>query len=45
MESIKTKSLYNLNFTIAAELLESCEYPFEILPKISNFILVKETFA
>lgn len=39
MESIKTKSLYNLNFTIAAELLESCEYPFEILPKISNFIL------
>ena len=39
MESIKTKSLYNLEFTIAAELLESCEYPFEILPKISNFIL------
>ena len=39
MESIKTKSLYNLNFTIAAELLESCEYPFEVLPKISNFIL------
>ena len=39
MESIKTKSLYNLEFTLAAELLESCEYPFEILPKISNFIL------
>lgn len=39
MESIKTKSLYNLEFTIAAELLESCEYPFEALPKISNFIL------
>ena len=39
MESIKTKSLYNLEFTLAAELLESCEYPFEALPKISNFIL------
>lgn len=39
MENIKTKSLYNLNFTIAAELLESCEYPFEVLPKISKFIL------
>lgn len=39
MESIKTKSLYNLEFTLAAELLESCEYPFEALPKISNYIL------
>ena len=39
MESIKTKSLYNLEFTLAAELLESCDYPFEILPKISNFFL------
>lgn len=39
MESIKTKELYDLNHTIAAELLSECEYPFEALPKISGFIL------
>lgn len=39
MESIKTKKLYDLNHTIAAELLSECEYPFEALPKISGFIL------
>lgn len=39
MESIKTKELYDLTHTTAAELLSECEYPFEALPKIGAFIL------
>lgn len=39
MEGIKTKNLFDLSHTIAAELLKECEYPFEVLPKISEFIL------
>lgn len=33
------KSLYNLEETIAAPLLESVVYPWEVLPKIGAFIL------
>ena len=39
MEECKIKNLYNLEETIAKELLESVEYPWEALPKISDFIL------
>ena len=39
MESCKTKKLYNLNETIAKELLEQFEYPWEALPKIGEFII------
>lgn len=39
MEECKVKNLYNLTETIAKELLENIEYPWEALPKISNFIL------
>lgn len=38
MEVLKIKNLYDLGQTIAAELLETAEYPWEILPKISAFI-------
>lgn len=39
MEECKIKNLYNLNETIAKELLENLTYPWEALPKISDFIL------
>lgn len=39
MESIKTSALFDLSHSIAAELLMECEYPFEALPKIGEFIL------
>ena len=39
MKECKVKNLYNLTETIAKELLENIEYPWEALPKISNFIL------
>ena len=39
MEECKIKNLYNLEETIAKELLESVEYPWEALPKIEEFIL------
>ena len=39
MEECKTKNLYNLNETIAKELLEKFEYPWEALPYISEFII------
>lgn len=35
----KTKELYDLNETIAKELLESCDYPWEALPNIEDFII------
>ncbi|MCI5994441.1 MAG: UDP-N-acetylglucosamine pyrophosphorylase [Blautia sp.] len=38
METCKIKNLYNLNETIAAELFDGAEYPWEVLPKISDFI-------
>lgn len=39
MEKCKIKNLYNLNETIAKELLESVTYPWEALPKIEEFII------
>lgn len=38
MERLKIKNLYNLDETIAKELFEGAEYPWEVLPKISDFI-------
>lgn len=39
MEACKIKNLYNLNETIAASLFDGAEYPWEVLPKISAFIV------
>lgn len=38
MDNIRIKDLYSLEETIAAPLLETVEYPWEALPKISAFI-------
>lgn len=39
MEALKIKQLYTLEETIARELFEGAEYPWEVLPKIGSFIL------
>ena len=39
MEECKIKNLYNLEETIAKPLLERLTYPWEALPKISEFII------
>ena len=39
MEQYKISNLYNLEETIAGKLFEGAEYPWELLPKISSFIL------
>lgn len=39
MEAITIKDLYNLDETIAAELFADVTYPWEVLPKIKDFIL------
>ncbi len=39
MEGAKVKNLYNLDETIAKELLENCTYPWEALSKINDYIL------
>lgn len=39
MEECKIKNLYNLEYTIAKELLEKFEYPWQVLPEISKFII------
>ncbi len=39
MEAIKIKDLYTLEETIAADLFTDAEYPWEVLPKIHDFIL------
>lgn len=39
MEECKIKNLYNLEETMAKPLLEGLEYPWEALPKISEFII------
>ena len=39
MEECKIKNLYNLEETITKSLLEGLTYPWEALPKISEFIL------
>ena len=39
MEECKIKNLYNLDETIAKELLEKSTYPWEVLPDIGEYIL------
>lgn len=39
MEKCKISQLYNLDETMAKELLESVTYPWEALPKIAEFIV------
>lgn len=39
MEACKIRNLYELKETIAAEVFEGAEYPWEILPKIKEFIV------
>ena len=39
MDRLKISSLYNLEETIAKELFQSVTYPWEVIPKISEFIL------
>ena len=39
MEQFTISNLYNLEETIAAELFEGAVYPWELLPKISGFIV------
>lgn len=38
MEECKIKNLYNLDETIASKIFESATYPWEVLPKIEEFI-------
>lgn len=37
-EDITIHSLYNLNETIASAIFEGCTFPWEVLPKIGDFI-------
>ena len=39
MDAIKVKDLYDLSHTRAAEMLSSCEYPWEALAKIKQTVL------
>ncbi len=39
MQQIKTKNLLDLSHTIAQELFDSVEYPFQALPMIGEFII------
>ena len=39
MEELKNNKLYSIEETIAKELFEICEYPWELLSKINNYIL------
>ncbi len=39
MEKLKIESLYNLEETIAKEIFQGCEYPWEVLPKIKEYII------
>ena len=38
MKQCEIKNLYNLEQTMAKELLETMTYPWEVLPKIGEFI-------
>lgn len=35
---LKTQELFDLNYTVAAPLLDCCEYPHQALPKIGSYI-------
>ena len=39
MEECKIKNLYNLEETIASKIFEGATYPWEVLPKIKDFII------
>ena len=39
MDEIRINNLYDLNQTIASKLFEGITYPWEVLPKISEFII------
>ena len=39
MEEAKIVNLYDLNETIAKDLISKYEYPWEVLPHISDYIL------
>lgn len=39
MKEAKITELYDLKETIAAKLFEEAEYPWELLPKIHDFII------
>ena len=39
MENCKIHNLYNLDETIAKEIFKECEYPWEVLPKIKEYII------
>lgn len=39
MKECEIKNLYNLNETIAKDIFEGCLYPWEVLPKIKDFII------
>ena len=39
MENIKIENLYNLEETIAKDIFKGCEFPWEALPKIKEFII------
>lgn len=39
MEELEIKNLLNLDETIASKIFENLTYPWEVLPKISDFII------
>ena len=39
MEALTVKELYSLDQTIAKDIFEGATYPWEVLPKISSFIV------
>jgi len=39
MENCKIHNLYNLDETIAKGIFKECEYPWEVLPKIKEYII------
>ena len=39
MKECKIENLYNLNETIAKDVFDGCTYPWEVLPKIKDFII------
>ncbi len=38
MSELQTERLFDLSYTLASELLRACTYPWEALPKISDFL-------
>ena len=39
MKEIKSEALFSTNESIAKKYIEESKYPFEVLPKIKEFIL------